>query len=381
MRCGTLLRFGLNLGMCVVGSAAVCLGGSVKATQDNPDPTVFSTGGFMNVAAYSDEQGFGQNLTVTSNVVFGGVPQTAPGQYKTGVGLTSQTIFVPNGQMKLNLSGTKMIPDGSFLGPVAQNTSTTGLAFSKSRLSAVGDVDSITSQTAGWIGMGSVTNTSVPGRGKYTVSASALAGEFVGRSAGLAGDPIDIPSGSYPYDPNINVTVDIDPGEAGDARVYAVDGSTFTGDNVENYQADGEPLQNALWSLVMGGTSPSSSTANVDVDFELNPAALNEITFPSSYLAGLGSYSNQTQEAQLIDQSMDNTIMSDETFAANVDTLTNVDPFPSGTMFSPMTNGEAYNDGVDAAIEAPEPGTLSLLAAGAALCLRRRGRVTRTAGE
>lgn len=372
MRGEILMRLGLGMGLGVF--VPVCLGGSVKATQDNPDPSVFSTGGFMNVAAYSDEQGFGQNVDVSSNVVFGGVKQIAPGQYRTGTGLTSQTIFVPNGQMKLNLSGTRLIPDGSFLGPVAQNTSGTGLAFSKSKLSVMGDTDSITSQTAGWIGMGSVTNTSVPGKGKYTVSASALAGEFMGHSAGLAGDPIDIPSGSYNYDPDINVTVDIDPGEAGDARVYAVDGSTFSTDDVENFQADGEPLQNALWSLVMGGTSPSSSSSSVDVDFELNPAALNEITFPSSYLADLGSYSNQTQEAQLIDQSMDTEIMSDETFAGDVDTLTDVDPFPSGTMFSPATNNEEYNDGVDAAIEAPEPGALSLVAAGAGLCLRRNKR-------
>lgn len=371
MHCETLLRFGLGVAMCLGVSATACFGGSVKATQDNPDASVFSTGGFMNVAAYSDEQGFGQNVDVSSNVVFGGVMQTAPGQYRTGVGLTSQKIFVPNGNQRL--ANGRMIPDGAFFGPVAQNTSGTGLAFSKSRLSAVGDTDSITSQTAGWIGMGSVTNTSVAGRGKYTVTASALAGEFPGHSAGLAGDPIDIPTGSYSYDPDINVTVDIDPGESGDARVYAVDGSTFTSDDVENFQADGEPLQNALWSLVMGGTSPSSSSANVDVDFELNPAALNELAFPPSYLAGLGSFSSQTQEAELIDQSMDNEIVSDETFAGDMDSLTDVDPFPSGTMFSPMTNDEEYNDGVDAAIQVPEPGTLSLLAVGAVVCLRRRG--------
>jgi hypothetical protein len=140
MRRAALVRLCVGLSIGLGTFASVSRGGSVKTTQDNPDVSVFSTGGFMNVAAYSDEDGLGKNNTVTPDVVFGGVPATAPAQYKTGVGLTSQTILVTKGRL--------------FLGPVAQNIGPSGLALTKNKLTAIGDTDTITSQTGGWIGKG-----------------------------------------------------------------------------------------------------------------------------------------------------------------------------------------------------------------------------------
>src|SRR5262249_2106148 len=99
------------------------------------------------------------------------------------------------------------------------------------------------------------------------------------------------------------------------------------------------------------------------------------IIFPSSFISGLGSFSTTAQEIALIDQAMDNTIMSDESFAGNTDTLTDVDPFPAGTMFSPAINNEEYNFGVDAEISVPEPASaVCLLALGACLLNRRARR-------
>ena len=138
-----------------------------------------------------------------------------------------------------------------------------------------------------------------------------------------------------------------------------------------------EPLQDALWSVVIGGTMPSTNASNVSVDFELDPTALNEITLPAAYLASLGSYSNQASEAALIDQSMDNEISGDMTGVAGEDDLPEMDPFPSGTTFTPETNDEEYADGVDAGIEAPEPGASWLVSLGAMLALWRRSRPSR----
>lgn len=372
MKRRTLVGFcAWGFGLVVCGAAQPCRAGSIQASADNPDPAPFnSSGGYMNVAAYSDQMG-ASNTTVTSTVVFGGVPQVAPANYKTGVGLTTTSIFVPNGKMKLNFAGTRMVPDGTYLKPVAQNTSTNGLAFTKNFLSAVGDQDTIESATGLYSGEASVSNTSVPGQGKYTLSASAIAGILPGHAAALAGDPEDIPSGTYTYDPNITADINLTSGEAGDARIYAVDGYTDTTDSVDNFIADDEPLNEALWSLVIGGNTPSTNSSNVTVDFELNPTALNEITFPSSYLAALGSYSNQSSEASLVDQSMDTTLAADMSDVAGQDDLTDVDPFPSGTTFTPETNEEEYSDGVDVGIEAPEPAAIWMISAFAGLCLRR----------
>lgn len=320
----------MGIGFGLVAFAPVCLGGSVKATEENPDPSVFSTGGFLNVAAFSEELGV-TNHMVTPSVFLGGMEAMSPGQYKSGVGLTSQTIFVPDGGMKLNLSGTRMIPTGSFLGPVAQIVGPNGLALNKNQLTNVGDEVNINSTTDEYTGIGAVENTSIIGKGKYQVSAQAIAGDTEpGSAAALAGDPVDIPSGTYTYDPDITAEVDIDAGEAGEAQVYAVDASTFTTDSVDNYDADGEPLQDALWSLVISSNTPSDTSNNVSVDFELNPAALNEITLPSSYVTLLGSFSTPAQEAALIDLADDLSITGDMSIVGDDDVLSDMDPFPSG---------------------------------------------------
>jgi hypothetical protein len=369
MRRGNLLHVGIGAVFGLLAAVSPCLGGSVTASAASPSSTTFnSTNGFMNVAAFSRQDGM-TNASISSTVTFGGVNQTAGGGvFKNGVGLTSTTIFVPDGTTRIGLSG-RPVPNGSFLGPVAQNLGANGFALTKNNLSAVNDIYAISSTTVDWIGTARVRN--VGGAAKYALSAIASGGTAPGAAAARATDPVDIPTGSYTYDPDINMSLTIDPGESGDAKAYAVDAATFTAADVETYNPDDDPITNALWSLEMGGSQQSSNAANVEVDFELNPEALSELTFPAAYLSTL-SYSTQAQEIAAIEANFDSTIMSDESFGGNTDTLTNVDPFPAGTMFSPAANNEEYNFGVDAEIEVPEPtAAVCLLALGACLLNRR----------
>ena len=234
---------------------------------------------------------------------------------------------------------------------------------------AVNDIYAISSTTVDWIGTARVRN--VGGAAKYALTAIASGGTAPGASAARATDPVDIPTGSYAYNPDINMSLTIDPGESGDAKAYAVDASTFTTADVETYNPDDDPITNALWSLEMGGSQQSSNAANVEVDFELNPLALNELTFTSTYLASIGNPSTPAAEIAAIETNFDSTITADEAFAGNTDTLTDVNPFPAGTTFSPAANNEEYYFGVDAEIEVPEPTGLCLLALGACLLNRR----------
>ena len=64
-----------------------------------------------------------------------------------------------------------------------------------------------------------------------------------------------------------------------------MDGSVFTTDDVNNFPDDGSPLEDTLWNLSLSADGPLGSTSDVDVDFELNPLAFNEILLPSSYLS------------------------------------------------------------------------------------------------
>src|SRR5207244_1423459 len=188
-----------------------------------------------------------------------------------------------------------------------------------------------------------------------------------GAAAGKAYDPFDVPSGStFGYDPTVTASVELDsPGVAGGFAVFAVDSSVFTSDSLDNFVDDGSPLNQTLWYLAVGGNTPTTSTNAVPVDFQLNPLALNEIQFSSSFLASLGSFSDAVAEVLLIDQAIDRFITSQLVLnGAEVD-LNDVHLFPSGTTFSAIAGGVQYADDVDVVVSAvPEPGTLSLLGIG-----------------
>jgi hypothetical protein len=344
-----------------------------------PSAPAFSSGGYLNAAAYSEELGVKNEETGAS------APDGVP--FNSGVGLTSQKIAIPNGVRVSPLTG-RIVPAFTFVGPVMQILGTNGFALNKSVLANPDDEVEVYSLTGDYEGVATVANRTNPLVNdyfpKYSVTAIATYSGALpptpGDAGALAGDPVSIPAGTYNYDPNLSTSVDIDAdGEEGAARVYAVDGATFTSDSVNNFVADGEPQDQTLWSLVMGANTPTPSVANVMIDFELNPAALSEITLPSSYVASLGSFANPTAEALLVDQQVDLQIAAEMTFTGDEGDLTDFDPFPSGTTYMPLSDGEHYADGADAAIEAPEPASVCLFLVTACAAAMRRNRKTTAA--
>jgi hypothetical protein len=190
-----------------------------------------------------------------------------------------------------------------------------------------------------------------------------------GAAAGEAADPFFVPSSSSPltYDPVLNNRIQLNSTSlSGGALSWAVDSSVFTSDSVDNFLLDGAPLDKTLWFLALGAQGPITSQGGVGVDFEINPLALNEITFPSSFLAGLGTYSNTTQEAALIDKAIDQIVAGALTLNGSEADLLGFNPFPAGTTFTAANGGVEYADGVNAGlVAAPEPSTWLLLATGA----------------
>jgi hypothetical protein len=251
---------------------------------------------------------------------------------------------------------------------VRRFTTTTGtsLSFPKGLFTMAGDRIGIQSETFGWTGLGQMSYD--PFNSSYDLLATAQSpgGIIVGQAAGNAIDPFTIASPTpLTYGPSIYGSVDIDPGDVNEfagadwwASDSYVDPSTGDGD---------EPSpEDSLWYLSISADQSTANLSDLDIDFDLNPEALNEIVFTPSFLAGLGSYSNSTQEADLIDAYFDDEIDSAITFSGDDATLpTGFDPFPNGTTFLPEGGSVLYADGVDAGIaDAPEGGTLGYVLLG-----------------
>lgn len=389
----------LVLAFCLAAPPAKSGPTTVTATVTNGQDFDFlaATGSF-GVRAYSEQNG-AKNATVTPTVVVGGAPvapiagpmfgASAPPfpAYYIGAG---PPVRVPTGMLSPanNLNG-KRNPIYTNLGPTATllvNSDSGGGGgprgpnqFNKTRwLPAAGDEVTVTSVTGQYTGEGSASNIG----GVRVLSASADAGALPpppGAAAGFAFDPFFISSSSsLAYAPRLNATLNANaPGVAAGALYWATDSSVFTSDDVYNFTADGAPLDKTLWYLAIDDSGAINSLSDVNVDFVLNPAALNEILFPSSFLAGLGPFSNPATEAALIDAAIDQDVMSALSLSSGALSLSpNFDPFPNGTMFSPVSGGVTYGDGVEAAVEAPEPGTgwLLLPAMALAFTVRRPAR-------
>jgi hypothetical protein len=197
-----------------------------------------------------------------------------------------------------------------------------------------------------------------------------------GRAAGEAIDPFEVPSGSlFSYDPTVSAHVELgSPNVSGGIGAFAVDSSVFTADSLDRFEDDGSPLDQTLWYLSLSGQITGGELV-VLLDFQLNPLALSEIQFPSSFLASLGSYTDAASEALLIDQAMDTFITSQLAFDGDAVDLNEVHLLPAGTTFQAIEGGIDYAEGVGAVVTAvPEPGALWLFGIGlAALALNRRG--------
>src|SRR5208283_2426649 len=127
------------------------------------------------------------------------------------------------------------------------------------------------------------------------------------------------------------------PGLAGGLDIYAVDSTVFTSDDVANFLDDGSPFDDTLWDLNFAANGPLGGASDVDVDFELNPLALQEISFPSSYLSSLPGYSASLTDdelAELIDDAVDTAVEGALGFADGTAALQGFALFPDGTQFA-----------------------------------------------
>jgi hypothetical protein len=349
-------------------------GASVQATLANGKAfdTLEATGDFW-VRAYS-EQGGRKNVTVTPTVVANGAtinplpgprpfPPT-PGYY---VSRNGAAIDVPTGRMAPpnNLNG-KVNPIIDSLRPTASLVNNIGQgAFDKaSWLVLDGDQVTVTSTTGQYRGQASAFIAS----GRRITANASVADPLPpppGAAAARAVDPFYIPSVSVlAYDPTIDASLQLDTaGVSGGSLYWATDSSVFTAGSVDNFDEAGTQLDQTLWYLSLGGVGPLTNPSGIGVDFVLNPLALREISFSSSFLAGLGTYTDAASEARLINLAVDRLIASALTFNGSAFVLpTGFHLFPTGTMFMAASGGVQYADGVDAGlVDEPENVSLVLL--------------------
>lgn len=316
--------------------------------------------GNFNVSAYSEQMGV-KNAAATPTVI---------SNTRTIAPLANPRPNVA-GYFVVRNANAILVPGSPALGPTAAITNNIGPGtFPKGMwLIVPNDQATITSATGQYTGQGSAF---IDPSGVGRIAAFASVAEPLppppGAAAGRAVDPISVPSGSpLAYAPALNGSIQISgAGVSGGTLYWAVDSSVFTSDSVQNFADDGAPLDQTLWYLTMDAKGPVASTSGVDVDFELNPLALNEIAFPSSFLAGLAPYSDAVSEAALIDQAIDQAVDSALSFSGGIASLSpEFDPFPDGTVFNAAAGGVEYADGVDAGlVGVPEPGTIGLLLLG-----------------
>jgi hypothetical protein len=349
--------FGFALSACgLLFGTPMARGGTIIATVDNGlrTGTLGGPNGDYAVWAFSNQNQINNN-TVSANVVLNGTTVMNPG-----------TAVPQGGQFAILTGGTNGY-------------------FPKAQLTKLNDLTNITSNTLQYTGSASAF---VDNAGKKITKALATnkkpaQNPQMGKAIGEVIDPYMISSGSNAYLPTVSASIQLDGvGDSGSATYSAVDSYVFTSDTVENFYSSNAPLSNALWSLTLSGSGPTLSTAAVSVDFEFNPKALNEITFPPSYLATLGSYSDPTTEAALINLSMDASIRGALTYnsAGEVDLPAGYSPFPVGTTFTPAGAGVQYGDAAEAEIVGvpePAPGALLMAAVGAGVMLQRVRRALR----
>lgn len=240
----------------------------------------------------------------------------------------------------------------------------------KRNITANGDIQTLRSTSGSYSGVAGQEQGVLNGAGVRSVFAYGIrnAGAVApGQAAGGAFDPFTVPSGaSYSYQPIIDVLMQSDLAELSvGVGYFAVDSFVFTSDTVDNFTDDGSPSSGSLWTLGISASGPVASPSGLNIDFELNPQALDEISFPTSFLVTLPGYSGSLTHAQLaplINTAINTKIRG--AFAVDSNGVASVNDFsflPAGTMYTPMGGDVVYGDGVNAGVQAaPEPSSLML---------------------
>ncbi|HLG86115.1 MAG TPA: PEP-CTERM sorting domain-containing protein [Alphaproteobacteria bacterium] len=283
-------------------------------------------------------------------------------------------------------------------GPIIPFRNPQGYGQPKSNINAAGSSQYIISNTGSYYGASGQFN--IDGK-KYTAAGAANTMPFgigpAGTAAGSAYDPYSVTPGNvYGYSPQIDVHLDPAAGETGGVHVFAVD--TNSASDIDSFDQDGEPVSEDLWTLDV----TEDKSGNPVVDFEMNPAnpADSEIQFALPYLQSVDptdclSDSNCEADNTLkvdnaIDESEDAAIEAAFLDNAGDDVLNNFSLFGTydnnGVITDDATYTPAcvidgctieYGDGVDAGLDVPEPGTLTLLGAALAGLATVRGRAFR----
>jgi hypothetical protein len=349
-----LAALSLSLGGGASGPAAY--GGMVSAdlTSEYAEAGL-GKDGTSTLAAYS-KQGRTTNGTFYTNLVSKGedMSKTAPKPTETDIPIKVEQ------------------KDGSIekYGPSVQ------LAKQKKSLIVEGlDAEEVVSVTGAYKGVGG--QFIYPTKGVDTRYVGALALQDTskgippkGSAAGSATDPFTVPGGSiYPYGDTIDASLQLsDSSSFGGVEFYAVDSSVFPSDDLDQFLEDGSPFAETLWSLSLTANGVLTDKSEVQVDFTLNPKALNEIGLPTSFLYTLPGYSpglSQAEIADLVDTAIDDAISQSLTLQDGAVSLSEFPLFPAGTLFAPADDGVIYADGVNTVLsDVPEPGTLWLIGSG-----------------
>jgi hypothetical protein len=352
-------------GFFVLAQAAWC--GSVNVTLDNKAGTLntLAARGTVTVDAYS-QQGNTKNTNVTSSAVTGGAAAAA-GTFAVGSSPSINASYTVGKNILVLKSLGRTVNLSRTAGPTPRSL------LNKASLTMDGDNYTITSNTGAYTGMGKASvDADAMGNLIRSVSASAMVAGAMppsGEAAGRALDPFDTSAASaitviHNYDPTLNADVDIDAAhESGGVEAFAADSKTFTSDDLNNFDADRDPLGNTLWYLLLGSDEVTSDKSDVGVDFVLNSEDLmdGELSFAPTFLGTVttdfGNYgSNMNQEATEIDEEIDKDIESSSAFTdvGDNEEFTNLDIMPMGTTLT-LKGGEEYADEVDADISVPLP--------------------------
>jgi len=358
------LHLGFVMSTLALGGASTTSHGATAAAGVGDGLKTAALGGSGTTSLYaytiqnatSTSPQVGPNDAVTASLTSDGMPSTMPPavkdtDFKIPVPSRAQGIFKYYGNPTVSL-----------------------LDQNKSLIVKAGDSETITSASGAYSALAAQL---AKADGTREIQAGTrLTDSVAGKAAAAAYDPVTIPGGStYSYAPTVSASVQVDDLTTSAGTVsYALDSNTFTSGDLDTFPTGSPSMDPTLWYLGLSADGPVASVSDLGIDFELNPVALNEISFPTAYLTSLPGYSPSLTPAELaalIDTQIETALMQPGVISIAGDgtaSLSDYQFFPDGTTFTPANGQDVeYADGSNAAIEddvpEPESGGFFVLAA------------------